>query len=100
MDPEEIRELEEEIKRLWVEIPRERRKSGHDIKHVDKEYILDPGGEVRVWHCRDGNGERFMMLVFRYVQYFYEWSEKEEAWKVARQLAARERLLNRLIPPY
>ena len=42
-----IRELEEEIRRLWVEIPRERKKSGHDIEHVDKEYILDPGGEVR-----------------------------------------------------
>ena len=40
MDLEEIRELEEEIRRLWVEIPRERMRSRHDIKHVDKEYIL------------------------------------------------------------
>jgi len=44
IDLEEIRELEEEIKRLWVEIPKERKKSRHDIEHVDKEYILDPYG--------------------------------------------------------
>ena len=41
MDLEEIRELEE-IRRLWVEIPRERMKSRHDVKHIDREYILDP----------------------------------------------------------
>ena len=95
MDLEEVRELEEEIRRLWVEIPRERKKSRHDIEHVDKEYILDPGGEVRVWYCRDSNGERFVVLVFRYVKYFYEWSEKEEAWRIAQQLHQRQPLIRK-----
>jgi hypothetical protein len=100
MDLEEIRELEEEIRRLWVEIPRERMRSRHDIKHIDREYILDPYGEIRVWYCRDGNGERFVVLVFRYVKYFYEWGERREVWRIAQRLATRERLLSRLIPPY
>ena len=100
IDLEEIRELEEEVKRLWVEIPKERRKSRHDIEHIDREYILDLGGEVRVWCCRDSDGERFVVLVFRYVKYFYEWGERREVWRIAQQLATRERLLSRLIPPY
>jgi hypothetical protein len=75
MDSEEMRELEE-VKRMWVEIPKKRR-SRHDIRHVDKEYVLEPCGEVKVWHCRDSNGERFVALVFRHTPYFYEWSEKE-----------------------
>jgi hypothetical protein len=100
MDLEEVRELEEEIRRLWVEIPRERMESRHDIEHVDKEYILDPYGEIRIWYCRDSDGERFVVLVFRYVKYFYEWGERREVWRIAQQLATRERLLSRLIPPY
>jgi hypothetical protein len=44
--------------------------------------------------------ERFVVLVFRYVKYSYEWSEKEEVWRIAQRLATRERLLSRLIPPY
>jgi hypothetical protein len=44
--------------------------------------------------------ERFVVLVFRYVKYSYEWSEKEEVWRIAQRLATRERPLNRLIPPY
>jgi hypothetical protein len=95
IDLEEIRELEEEVKRLWVEIPKERKKSRHDIEHVDKEYILDPYGEIRIWYCRDGDGERFVVLVFRYVKYFYEWSEKEEAWRIAQQLHQRQPLIRK-----
>jgi hypothetical protein len=56
MDPEEMRELEEEVERPWVEIPKERGRSRHDIQHVDKEYVLEPGGEVKVWYCRDSGG--------------------------------------------
>jgi hypothetical protein len=63
-------------------------------------YILDPYGEIRAWYCRDSDGERFVVLVFRYVKYFYEWSERREVWRIAQQLATRERLLSRLIPPY
>jgi hypothetical protein len=40
------------------------------------------------------------VLVFRYVKYFYEWGERREVWRIAQQLATRERLLSRLIPPY
>ena len=34
MDPGGLRELEEEIERLWVEIPLERREGRHDIEPV------------------------------------------------------------------
>ena len=34
MDPSGLRKLEEEIGRLWVEIPLERRGSRHDIEPV------------------------------------------------------------------
>jgi hypothetical protein len=33
------------------------------------------------------------------IDHLHYW-EMEEAWRIARQLATRERLLNRLIPPY
>jgi len=51
--------------------------------------------EIRIWYCRDSNGERFVVLVFRYVKYFYEWSEKEEAWRIAQQLHQRQPLIRK-----
>jgi len=51
-------------------------------------------------YCRDGDDERFIVLVFRHTPYYYEWGERGEAWRIARRLALRERLLSRLIPPY
>jgi len=100
MDPGGLRELEEEVKRLWVEIPLERRESRHDIRHVDRRYVLDPCGEVQAWYCRDSNDDRFIVLVYRHTPYYYEWGERGEAWRIARRLALRERLLSRLIPQY
>jgi len=100
MDPGGLRGLEEEVGRLWVEIPLERRESRHDIRHIDRRYVLDPCGEVQVWYCRDSNDDRFIVLVFRHTPYYYEWGERREAWRIARRLALRERLLSRLIPPY
>jgi len=100
MDPSGLRELEEEVGRLWVEIPLERREGRHDIRHIDRRYVLDPCGEVQVLYCRDSNDDRFIVLVFRHTPYYYEWSERWEAWRIARRLALRERLLSRLIPPY
>ena len=35
MDPGGLRKLEEEIGRLWVEAPLERREGRHDIRRVD-----------------------------------------------------------------
>jgi len=100
MDPGGLRKLEEEVGRLWVEIPLERRGSRHDIRRVDRRYFLDPCGEVQVLYCRDSNDERFIVLVYRHTPYYYEWGERGEAWRIARRLALRERLLSRLIPPY
>ena len=100
MVPGGLRKLEEEVGRLWVEIPLERRGSRHDIRHIDRRYVLDPWGEVQVWYCRDSNDDRFIVLVYRYTPYYYEWGERWEAWRIARRLALRERLLSRLIPPY
>lgn len=83
MDLRGMRELEEEIGRLWVELPRERRESRHDIRHVNKKYVLDPGGEIQVWYCRDRDNEMFIVLLFRWTPYYYEWGEGEEAWRIA-----------------
>jgi len=66
MDSDELRGLEEEVGRLWVEIPLERRGSRHDIRHIDRRYVLDPCGEVQVWYCRDSDDERFIVLAFRH----------------------------------
>jgi len=72
MDPSGLRKLEEEVGRLWVEIPLERRGSRHDIRHVYRRYVLDPGGEVQVLYCRDSDDERFIVLVYRHTPYYYE----------------------------
>jgi len=37
MDSGGLRGLEEEVRRLWVEIPLEQREGRHDIRHVDVE---------------------------------------------------------------
>ena len=100
MDSDELRGFEEEVGRLWVEIPPGAEEGRHDIRHINRRYVLDPWGEVQVWYCRDSDGERFIVLAFRHTPYYYEWGERWEAWRIARRLALRERLLGRLIPQY
>jgi hypothetical protein len=92
MDPDELRKLEEEVRRLWVEIPLERRGSRHDIRRVDRRYVLDPCGEVQVLYCRDSYDERFIVLAFRHTPYYYGWGERggledREAASIAREIA-------------
>jgi len=94
MDSGGLRGLEEEVRRLWVEIPLEQREGRHDIRHVDRRYVLDPCGEVQAWYCRDSNDERLIALAFRHTPYYYGWGER------GRPGGLRERLLSRLIPQY
>jgi len=35
MDSDKLRGFEEEVGRLWVEIPLERREGRHDIRHIE-----------------------------------------------------------------
>jgi hypothetical protein len=103
MRPEELEErrLEEIMKEIasLFELPPKERMCTVDPKQIIKEYRLDRYGELLVWICRDDSGKKFVVLVYGPLPgfYRYEWHEKEEAWRIARQLQARMRMLNRLL---
>ena len=100
MDDHELRRIEQMVKAaedLYVELPRERIVPEPYLDQIEKEYILDKYGTLRVWKCRDDDGKRFVVIVYEWQFYRYEWEEKEEAWAIARQLQARLRILNRLL---